>query len=313
MSIVIALGGNAIDSPIKEDKKNPKSLDNFCKAVSELIRKGEKIIITHGNGPQVGNLFLQQEVSKNYVNPLSLNVCVALSQAQIGALLEQKFLNVFLRLKINKSAIPVLTHVLVDSKDSAFKNPIKPIGPAYTEQEAKKIESAEMIIKQTPEGLYRRVVASPYPQKILELNVIKNLVQSGVLTIACGGGGIPIIEIKRQKSKVERLKSADAVIDKDLVSALLAKEMKAKKLIILTNVDYVSLNYRKPNEEKIKNLKVKEVKKYLNEKQFPEGSMGPKIKAAIDFLENGGKEVAIGHLKNIGKILKNQSGTIITR
>ncbi len=311
--IVIALGGNAIDPVSKKEKggkenRDQKPLENFCRSIADIVKQGKQIIITHGNGPQVGNLFLQQEIAKEYVNPLSLNICVALSQAQIGTALKQRFANIFESKNIKKTIVPILTNVAVDPSDPAFKNPTKPIGPAYTEREAKKMEKTGMKIKRTPEGIYKRVVASPHPKKILEIEIIKKLLKDNVLVIAAGGGGIPMVKMKNSL-----FKPVDAVIDKDLSSALLAKEIKAEELIILTNINYVCLNYRKLNERKIKRLTAAEAIKYLKEGQFPAGSMGPKIEAAINFLKNGGKKVVIGHLAKTEKILKGQSGTIIEK
>lgn len=309
--IIIALGGNALN-PVSQKEENSNrnqtaSLENFGKQIAYLVKKKFRVIITHGNGPQVGNLFLQQELAKEYVAPLSLNTCVALSQAQIGISIQQILINALTRHHIKKPVIPVLTNIIVDPADPAFKNPTKPIGPAYTKQEAKKLEKTGMTLKQMPEGFYRRVVASPFPKKILEIEIIKNLIEKNVIVITGGGGGIPVT------LKNKEINPIDAVIDKDLASALLAKEIGAEELIILTNINYVCLNYRKSNEQKLKNLKLNSSIQYLKEGQFPAGSMGPKIEAVIYFLKNGGRKAIIGHLSNIQKIIAGKSGTIIEK
>ena len=304
---VVALGGNAIDQLSKKEKAGHRSLDNFCRQIAKELTKGRKIIITHGNGPQVGKLFLQQEIAREYVDPLSLNTCVALSQAQIGAVLKQKLADAVSCAGIKKEIIPLLTHVVVSADDPAFQNPTKPIGPAYTEQEAKKIRKNGIMMGLTAEGIYRRVVPSPAPKKILEISTIKNMFENGALVIAVGGGGIPVV-IKNRK-----INPVDAVIDKDSASALLAKEIGAHRLLILTDTPCVFLNYRQPGEKRLKNLKMADAIKYLKEKQFPAGSMGPKVEAAVYFLKNGGKRVIIGHLNDARLIFDEKTGTVIER
>lgn len=275
--IVIALGGNVLNSSNNnggylEQVKNAKKT---AKKIAEIAKKKYRIIITHGNGPQVGNILLQQEYSKKHIAPMPLGVCVAQTQAQIGTILATALNNELQKRNLKTQAITLISHVLVDIKDTAFSNPLKPIGPFY------------------------KLVASPLPLKILEINAIKHLFEKEFIPIVIGGGGIPVI---RQKTKIKLI---DAVIDKDLATQILASELIADEMIILTNIKKVAINFQKPNQKWLDKLNVKQAKKYLQENQFAEGSMKPKIEAAIKFLEKGGKKVIIGKI--------DKPGTTITR
>lgn len=292
---VIALGGNAI---LKSNEKGTfrQQLKNIDKTVKQLrlLLKKYRLVITHGNGPQVGNLLLQQEKSKQKIPPMPLDVCGAMTQGQIGY-----FLQMSLRNQLKKPVTTVVTQILVDKKDPAFKKPTKPIGPAYSKKIFKNMMKEE-------EG-WRKVVPSPKPKKIIEIDGIKNLVKKGVIVIACGGGGIPVVLKKRKLTGIE------AVIDKDYASQKLATELKAETLILLTDIDHVYLNYDKKNQKPLKKITVKEAIKYLKQGQFWEGSMKPKIEASIEFLRKGGKKIIITELLSLEKALKNKAGTIITR
>jgi len=292
--VVIALGGNAI---LKSNEKGTfrQQLKNINKTVKQLkgLLKKYRIVITHGNGPQVGNLLLQQEKSKRKIPPMPLDVCDAMTQGQIGY-----FLQMSLKNELNKPVTTVVTQILVDKKDPAFRKPSKPIGPYYPKKIFKNMIKEE-------EG-WRKVVPSPKPKKIIEIEGIKNLVKKGMIVIACGGGGIPVVLKKRKLTGIE------AVIDKDYASQKLATALKAETLILLTDIDYVYLNYDKKNQKPLKKITVKEATKYLKQGHFEEGSMKPKIEASIEFLRKGGKKVIIADLLSLNKALKNKSGTIIT-
>ena len=301
-TLVIALGGNAL---IKEGQKGTaeEQLENLKTPLSQIVKLYGKyrILITHGNGPQVGNILLQQE-STPEVPSLPLEFCVAQSQGLIGYMIEVTLDNEFMRAGIEHPLlVTVLTYTKVDKNDPAFKNPTKPIGPYYTEEEAKKLPY-KMV--KTPRG-YRRVVASPKPQYIVETREIKSLLDLGAIVVACGGGGIPVIKEHKTFEGVE------AVIDKDLATARLASDIEADILLILTNVDKVYLNYGKDDQMGIDRMTLEEAKKYLREGQFPEGSMGPKIEASINFLESGGEKAIIAHINDLLKALDGKAGTQI--
>lgn len=291
---VVALGGNAILKP-KEKGTIQQQLKNISETVKQLkvLLRKYRLVITHGNGPQVGNLLLQQEKLKKKISPMPLDVCDAMTQGQIGYFLQASVKNL-----LKKPAVSVITQILVDEKDPAFNNPTKPIGPYYSRKIFKHM------IKES-EG-WRRVVPSPKPKKIIEIDEIKALVEKGFIVIACGGGGIPVI------MKNKKLSGIEAVIDKDYASQKLASQLKAKCLFFLTDVEYVYLNYRKKNQEPLRRITAQEAIEYLKVGHFKEGSMKPKIEASIEFLKNGGKKVIITHLLSLNKALKGKTGTIIT-
>jgi carbamate kinase len=301
--LVIAIGGNAIEIPYQEANINEKlrNINIVCKQIAELIKRGYKVLITHGNGPQIGNLLLQQMKTKV---KRSLSEMTAITQAEIGYLIQQSILNFLNDAKI----ATVITQVLVDINDPAFKDPTKPIGPLFTENEIKEIASMlnyqyKKVSVKNLEG-YRLVVPSPKPIKIIEENIIRNLVENDVIVIAGGGGGIPVI------LKNGKYEGVDAVIDKDLTAELLARIIKAELLLIVTNVEKVKINFKKPNEKDLDIIKLNEVIKYMEEGHFEEGSMKPKIQACINFLE-GGEEIAI--ITSMEKILEAIEGKAGTR
>ena len=291
---IIALGGNAILTP-EEKGTAQEQLKHVNETVKQLkfLLEEYRIVITHGNGPQVGNILLQQEKLKRKIPPMPLDVCDAMTQGQIGYFLQMSIKNV-----LRKPAVSVITQVLVDEKDPAFKNPTKPIGPYYS----KKIFKS--MIKEA-EG-WRRVVPSPKPKRIIEIDEIKSLVKKGFIVIACGGGGIPAV------MKNGKLKGIEAVIDKDYASQKLASQLKAEYLFFLTDVDYVYLNYGKKDQKPLRKIAAEEALGYLKNGHFKEGSMKPKIEASIDFLKSGGKKVIITHLLSLRKALRDEIGTIIT-
>jgi len=265
-----------------------------------------KVVITHGNGPQVGAILLQNEYAKSVVPPMPLDVCGAMSQGQIGYMLEQSFHNVFEEKGIDKRIVTILTRVIVDENDPAFQNPTKPIGPFYTEEEAKKLsrERGWRVIEDSGRG-WRRVVPSPDPIEIVEKDLIRSVLDLGYIAIAVGGGGIPVIK------KNGKLMGVEGVIDKDLASATLGRDIGAENLFILTSVDRVYLNYGTEKQRGIEEMSIDEAREYMEEGHFKKGSMYPKILAAIRFIESGGKRVLITSPEKLEDALNDLSGTWI--
>lgn len=305
---VIALGGNAISSTGRDDihvqfANTRKSLE----VVIELIKNNYNIAITHGNGPQVGNALLRVEKTAQEIPALPLGVIVADTEGGMGYMIEQSLQNKLKKLSIERDVVTIVTQVIVDPDDPSIINPTKFVGPFYNEKQAKKLsELFNWVIKEDPGRGFRRVVPSPKPIKIVNSKIIKHLVDQGIIVIAAGGGGIPVyIEIDGTYEGI------DGVIDKDLASAVLACDIKAQILAILTGVDYVYLNYNKPNQQKLEKITTSEAKKYLTEGHFPSGSMGPKIESAIKFLELGGSEVIITSLQKAKEAFFGDFGTKI--
>jgi carbamate kinase len=304
-TLLIALGGNAL---IKKGQRGSieEQFENLRAPIQEIARlsKEYKIIITHGNGPQVGNLLLQQEKCPE-VPIMPLEILVAQTQGQIGYMIESSLDNEFMKMGADTKQlfVTVLTYVVVDIDDPAFKNPSKPIGPYFSLEEAEQLPYPTV---ETADG-YRRVVASPKPVTIVEKREIKRLLQQGFLVIACGGGGIPVIREGRG------FEGVDAVIDKDLASAKLAQEVGVDIFLIATDTEGVAINFKRPGQRFFRSLPVEEAKRYLYEGQFPEGSMGPKIEATIEFLESGGKRAFITSTETIERSVRGKAGTEIIR
>jgi carbamate kinase len=293
--VVIALGGNAIN---KENQA--QAIERSCAQIAEIIDE-YRVVITHGNGPQVGDILIQQELASKEVPPMPLEVCVAMTQGQIGYLIQQK---------LSVRGVPVasvITQVVVDEDDPAFKEPTKPIGPLYSKDRAKELLKEGYHLKGVSKGLYRRVVPSPKPLAIIEEQFIKTLIEEGYVVIACGGGGIPVTY------KNGRLKGVGAVIDKDLSSALLATKIKAHTFLTLTDVEHVALYYGTSKQVNLIKLKLDEAKCYLKEGHFPPGSMGPKVEGAINFLEGGGERAIIAPLSKAKEGLEGKAGTEIVK
>ncbi len=307
--IVIALGGNAI---IKKGQKGTvyEQFANTREALNNifgLIKDGHYLVITHGNGPQVGNILLRVEASKDIAYELPLGVCVAQSQGEMGYMIVQSLQNKLIREKISRSAIAILTQVVVDRNDPSMKNPTKPIGKFYTKEEAEKkmkIPGWKMV-EDAGRG-WRRVVPSPKPYSVVESSAIGNSFYSGDIVIACGGGGIPVY-IEEDGT----YEGVDAVVDKDLASSVLATEIGAEELVILTGVEFVYLNFGKENEKKLREVSLDEIKKYYSDGHFPPGNMGPKIEAVINFLEKGGKKAIISSTEKAYDALMGNTGTHI--
>ena len=308
MKIVIALGGNAILQ--KGEKQNYSTLINnikkTCKNIIPII-KNNTILITHGNGSEIGFLLLQNEIARKKVPAMPLDVLGAESQALIGYLFEEQLRNSLRENKINLPVANIITQVLVDKNDKAFKKPTKPIGPFYTKKESLAlIKKGFKIVNDAGRG-YRRVVPSPMPKKILEIEVIKKLVNNKVIVIAAGGGGIPVYY------KNSKLHGVEAVIDKDYASQLLANSIKADLLLILTGTPYIYLNFMKKNQKALYKLTTKKAQELINQGEFQDGNVKPKLQAAINFVKNGGKKAIITSPENAVKALNNKAGTLVIK
>ena len=304
--IIIALGGNAILIDDASAEAQQKTLEKTAESISQLVEEDYELIISHGNGPQVGNLLLQQYAADSKENPaLPLNTLVAMTQGSIGYWLQSALQSVLVKRGINKGVATVLTQVLVDKDDPAFMNPTKPIGPFLTKDETSSKISDEVFVEDAGRG-WRKVVPSPIPVRIIESEVIQKLVQSNFITIAVGGGGIPVIE------EDSMYKGVEAVIDKDLATAKLAETIQADTLLILTAVDYVYINYNKPNQKKLEQVTVEEMEEYIKENQFAPGSMLPKVEAAMDFVnKRENAKAIITSLDNLKNAMTGHSGTTI--
>ncbi|HOE55558.1 MAG TPA: carbamate kinase [Candidatus Cloacimonas acidaminovorans] len=308
---VLALGGNAI---IKAGEKGTitQQFANTRESLSgivELIKRGYHLSITHGNGPQVGNLLRQQEAGeKEGIPQLPLGVLNAATEGTMGYMIEQSLQNKLHKSGIKKRVITIISQVVVDKNDPSMLNPTKFVGSTYyTAQQAEELhQKLGWILKEDSGKGFRRVVPSPYPIQIIPAATIKELVDRGEIVIAVGGGGIPIY-IEEDGT----YEGVDAVIDKDFASSLLALEIKADLFVILTGVEKVAINYGKENQQDLDRMTVAEAKRYFAEKQFPAGSMGPKIQAAIDFLERGGSEVLITSIEKIVDAFEGKTGTRI--
>lgn len=296
--VVVALGGNAILSKDASAKAQQEALEQTVKSLVKLIKAGHEVIITHGNGPQVGNLFLQQAASDSEKNPaLPLDTLVAMTQGSIGFWMENALNNELLEQGIDKDVATIMTEVIVSADDPAFDNPTKPIGPFLSEEEAKEqMEKTGASFKEDAGRGWRKVVPSPKPIGIKDAKVIQSLVDSGVVVIAAGGGGVPVV----QNPVTKKMEGIEAVIDKDFASQTLAELVGADLFIILTGVDNVYINYNQPNQEKLETVTVSQLRQYIGENQFAPGSMLPKIEAAIDFVEQGdGRKAIITSLQNL--------------
>ncbi|VWL85047.1 carbamate kinase [Oceanivirga miroungae] len=306
--IVIALGGNALG---KDPKEQLSLVKKTAKAIVSMTKEGYEIIIGHGNGPQVGmiNLAMDYAANGDVKTPyMPFAECGAMSQGYIGYHLQQAIREELKKENIDKEVATIVTQVLVDENDSAFTNLTKPIGMFYTKEKAEELakEKGHTFVEDAGRG-YRRVVASPKPKKIIELKVVEQLVDCGYIVITVGGGGIPVIDTN------EGLKGVDAVIDKDKSSAKLAEDLKADKLVILTAVDKVAINFNKPDQKDLDEMTLEEANKYIAENQFAKGSMLPKVEACMDYVKNSGKVAIITSLDNASLALTGKTGTVIKK
>lgn len=305
--IVIALGGNALGNTPEEQLELVKTT---AKSIVDLVEAGNYVIVTHGNGPQVGMINLAMEVSHQEISSpeMPFAECGAMSQGYIGYHLQQSIQKELVKRGMRRNCLTVITQVEVDKEDPAFKNPTKPIGSFYSEEEARQIANEKGYTMKEDAGRgYRRVVPSPKPMKIVEIRTIKDLLKKGNIVIACGGGGIPVVKYRNG------FKGVDAVIDKDRTSARLALDLKADMLLILTAVDQVYINYKEEDEQKLRKMTIAEAKEFMKTKEFSEGSMLPKVEACIDFASKSKGYAMITSLKKAKLAIEGKAGTIICK
>ena len=307
--VVVALGGNALLRRGQEDtyENAYRSARGAAEKIADIAAAGWEVVVTHGNGPQVGRILLQQEAARGWVHPMPLDVCGAESQGQIGYLLQVTIGDVFYERGMERPVATVLTLTRVRLDDPAFKDPTKPIGPFYEEDEANKLaEERGYAMKPDAHGGWRRVVPSPSPYSIVEAPVIRQLVADGVIVIASGGGGVPVVE------DGPRLVGVEGVVDKDLAAAILASDVEASVLLILTDVKMVQKGFGTDSAEPLERLTLAEAARLLGAGEFGSGSMGPKVQAAIGFVEQGGRRAVIGDLDDAVAALAGRAGTTIT-
>ena len=310
---VIAIGGNALlrsgEKPTQENQM--RNVATTARGLADLIERGYDIVLTHGNGPQVGDILLRNEIAKGEIPPMGMDVCDAESQGQIGYMLQQALTSEFLERKMDKVAVALITQVIVDENDPAFQHPTKPIGKYFSAQEARHLEKEKgwTMVHDKKRGGWRRVVLSPDPIGIVEYKPVRRLVFGGEhqaeVVIACGGGGIPVVR------RGNRYHGVEAVVDKDLAASMLAVSIKERLFVMATDVDHVFLDFGTINQRPFMSSTKNEIKRLYSEGQFPPGTMGPKILAAIRFLERGGDEVIICSLQNLVQAIEAGAGTHI--
>ncbi len=308
--VVVALGGNAISRPDEEGNVDEQFANSraTARALAGLVEEGQQLVITHGNGPQIGNFLLRNEAAAGVIYPLPMEVAVAHVQGGMGYMIAQTLTAELHSRGQDRVVTAIVTTVLVDKDDPSFRDPTKPIGRGLTKADADRLKREEgWAIKEVAPGTYRRVVPSPVPRHIVEIDTIRRAVEAGDLLVVCGGGGIPVVEDPKRGYCGVR-----AVIDKDLTSGLLAAELNAHAMLILTNVDRVSINFGKPNERPVDQMTVEQAQRWLDEGQFPPGSMGPKIQGAIDYLtkaRDDNAQVIIGPLEMASEAMAGCAGT----
>lgn len=309
--LVIAIGGNAIQpaGDVGSAESQRRRAEETATKLADLVQAGYTFVLTHGNGPQVGNILLQNEESRGSVPSMPLDVCGAESQAQIGYLLAQALRNEFAKRRLDRGVACIVTQTLVDANDPAFRIPTKPIGPYYSREADLIVKRAKgwKLVHDPARGGWRRIVPSPNPIDIVEKDIVLKLVEdNGLIVIAAGGGGVPVVRTGG------RLVGVEAVIDKDLAAAVLAKALGWKTLVVATDVEKVALDFGKPTQKLLDHMSLAEAKKHLAAGQFPPGSMGPKIEAAIEFLEAGGERVVVTDLEHLIPAIEKKAGTQIT-
>lgn len=304
---VIALGGNAIipaggEGTIDEQREVTRET---MRQVADLIRDGRKVILTHGNGPIVGNIIERNDAVSDRIPPMPIDVCGADSQGGIGYMIQQILGNQLREIGIESQIVSLVSQVRVDGNDDAFQNPTKPIGPFYSREETDRIKREKnWVMKEDVEGRgFRRVVPSPTPLEIIEAGVISRLLEMDVVVIAVGGGGIPVIR------EADSLRGVEAVIDKDRAASVLAVNIGADRLIILTNVDHVYADYGTENQKPLEKISESELGARYRNYEFPAGSMGPKVRAALDFLKSGGSSAVIANVSDLLKACRGEKGT----
>jgi len=310
--VLVTLGGNAI-----LPARGTGTFEEQCSVtratmqpIAQLIRDGAEVVLSHGNGPIVGNILIRNEAARDQIPPMPLDVCGADSQGGIGYMMQQSLQNELRRAGVpERPVVTVVTQVVVDERDPAFRRPTKPIGPFYAQDRARLLakEKGWTIVEDAGRG-YRRVVPSPKPLEVVEIAAIRQIVEDGGVVIAAGGGGIPV---SRQWDG--SLHGVEAVIDKDLASSLLARLLGCQTLVIVTGVDRVALRYGKPDQRDLERATPDELQGWMEEGHFPAGSMGPKIQAAIEFVRGGGREVVITSPERLTEALERKTGTLVTR
>jgi len=307
--VVVALGGNALikknqQGTIYEQFANTREISP---SIVKMIQEGWDVVITHGNGPQVGSILLQNEAGKGVTPAMPLGICVAESEGYIGYMIQQCLANALKKRKIEKHVVTVITQVLVDADDPSLDNPTKPIGPYYDEERAVQMLKEGRSLVRQPKG-WRMIVPSPDPKAIVEGETIRSMLEAGIIVIAAGGGGMPVID-----KKDWGWDGLEAVVDKDLAAERLAEAVGAEVLLILTDVEKVYLYYNTSKQQALDRVVLKDVKDYYEQGHFLPGSMGPKILAAIRFLEFGGEKVIIAHIEKGWEAFQEKTGTVITR
>jgi len=306
---LIAFGGNALlpENQRGLQEEQMRNAQTAAQLMVHIVKKGYELIIVHGNGPQVGNILIQMEEAVTKIPPFSLETCDAMTEGSMGYMLEKAIINELRRNSIDKEVATLISQVIVDPEDPAFQNPTKPVGPFYTKYRAQMLarEKKWTMVEDAGRG-YRKVVPSPKPIDVVPKWIIRDLVRDGKIVIAAGGGGIPVIITSRGL-----FQGVEAVIDKDYAASLLAREVGVDLFIILTGTDRVYLNFGKPDQKECPVLTVDEAEQHLKQGQFPAGSMGPKIRAAIEYIRNGGREVLITSAAHLKAALLNRSGTKI--
>ncbi len=305
---VIAIGGNAIQGPkeLPTAEVMRKNLWTTSSYLSDAL-DDLNVVITHGNGPQVGNLLVQQDHAKEVIPPLPLDINDAYTQGMLGYLIVQSFENQFIKRGLPRKCSAIVTQVVVDPNDRAFKNPTKPVGPFYSKEGAEKLARKKgWNMKEDSGRGYRRVVPSPQPLDVIEKELVKKLMEDGVITVTVGGGGIPVMRMKDGT-----IEGVEAVIDKDRASSLLARILDVDIFVILTGVEKVYLDFGKPTQQAIDKMTVSEANSFMNEGHFPVGSMGPKIESAISFVKATNRRCIITSLEKVAEALEGKSGTFV--
>ena len=306
MRVVVALGGNALGSTGSVEEMR-SALGSAASVLADLVADGHSLVLTHGNGPQVGRLLLQQELAAREVPPMPMDVCGALSQGQLGYLVAQALDNALRARRLPARVLSLVTQVVVDGRSPAFRRPSKPVGPSYERPEAQAIAHASgHVFAIQPSGMWRRVVASPRPLRFVEEGPLRALVDSGHVVVAAGGGGVPVVEYRGQ------LRGVEAVVDKDRTAALLALAVGADLLLVLTEVAQVQVGYGTPSARALSSMTVAEASEWLRSGEFPEGSMGPKVEACVSFVRAGGL-AAIGALSEAAAVLAGDAGTRVVQ
>jgi carbamate kinase len=307
-TLVVALGGNAIQRAGQKGTAAEQiaNVSSAMASVAELAVRGYRIVLTHGNGPQVGTILVQQaaaEVSEG-IPAMPMDVAGAMSQGQLGYMMQQCLQNELRKRGKPWPVATVITQMVVDPNDPAFENPTKPVGPFYTAEKAEELRKQGFRVVEDSGRGYRRVVPSPQPAAIAEIYAIRTLVNSGTLVICSGGGGVPVV-----RDSDGMLHGVEAVIDKDMGASLLAQKLEADRLLMLTDVEKVSINFRKPGQQELDKVTIEEAKRYIEEGHFAAGSMGPKVKAGLQFVQAGGKQAIITQLHSAISAIDGKTGT----